>query len=736
MHTAAYLHNILPSRLLNYRSPTSALYLKEPTYSHLRVFGCVCYPNLSAKQRHKLDPRSTPCVFLGYPSENRGYRCLSLSTGKIILSRHVTFDESIFPFASSFTVNPRTYDFLTTHDHDLPSHLMTEFGHNPSPPPANTIPPLVPHLPIPPSDRAHQNTPNTQPATPPTIAPPPPTPPAPSPAPRPPRPAPIPTHGMTTRAMNGIFCPKALTASTHPDLSPIPKSPHLALRDPNWNAAMQAEFQALQENHTWDLVPRPSDASVIRCMWLFRHKFRSDGSLERYKARLVANGKTQQVGIDCDETFSPVIKPTTIRTVLSLAVSRSWPIHQLDVKNAFLHGDLAKPVYMHQPPGFVDSTTPTHVCRLRKSLYGLKQAPRAWYQRFATFVLSRGFRRSVCDTSLFIFHHGAETAYLLLYVDDIVLTASSTVLVRRIIDDLSREFSMTDLGLLHHFLGITVSRNAAGLFLSQQQYASAILARAKMSTCNPTTTPVDIGSKLSATAGPLLEDPTMYRSLAGALQYLTITRPDISYAVQQVCLFMHAPREPHLQFLKRILRYVRGTIDHGLTLTATRAHTLTAYSDADWAGCPDSRRSTSGYCVFLGDNLVSWSSKRQQTVSRSSAEAEYRAVANAVAETSWLRNLLLELHLPIKQATLVYCDNVSAVYLSTNPVQHQRTKHVELDIHFVREKVQVGTVRVLHVPSEFQYADIFTKGLPRHLFTRFRSSLSVRRPPAPTAGEY
>ncbi|XP_022023711.1 uncharacterized mitochondrial protein AtMg00810-like [Helianthus annuus] len=191
-----------------------------------------------------------------------------------------------------------------------------------------------------------------------------------------------------------------------------------------------------------------------------------------------------------------------------------------------------------------------------------------------------------------------------------------------------------------------------------------------MNSCKPCETPVDTSSKLSATEGDLLPDGTLYRSLAGALHYLTFTRPDISYAVQQVCLFMHAPREPHFAFMKRIIRYIQGTIHYGLRLTVSPATTLTAYSDADWGGCPDSRRSTSGYCVNLGDNLVSWSSKRQPTVSRSSAEAEYRGVANAVAETSWLRNLLLELHVPLRHATIVYCDNVSAVYLSENPVQH------------------------------------------------------------------
>ena len=295
---------------------------------------------------------------------------------------------------------------------------------------------------------------------------------------------------------------------------------------------------------------------------------------------------------------------------------------------------------------------------------------------------------------------------------------------------------MKDLGDLSFFLGIVVTRDSKGMFLSQRQYALELLDRAHMSQCNSAPTPADTSSKLDASSPPVA-DPTLYRSLAGGLQYLTFTRPDLSYAVQQICLYMHDPREPHFLALKRILRYVCGTLDFGLQLHPSSTTGLIAYSDADWGGCPSTRRSTSGYCVFLGDNLLSWSSKRQVTESPSSAEAEYRGVANAVAETCWLRNLLRELHSPLGKATIVYCDNVSAVYLSSNPVQHQRTKHIEIDIHFVRDKVATGAIRVLHVPSSLQYADIFTKGLPTSLFTDFRSSLSVRsRPTAQTAGAY
>ncbi|GJW33755.1 ribonuclease H-like domain-containing protein [Tanacetum coccineum] len=450
---------------------------------------------------------------------------------------------------------------------------------------------------------------------------------------------------MVTRFRVGTNRPTERLNLHVSSVSPLPKSYRDAFSDSNWQNVMRDEYHALIKNKTWTLVPRPPDTNIVRCMWLFRHKYLADGTLSRYKARLVANGSTQLEGVDVDETFSPVVKLGTIWTVLNLAASRHWPIHQLDVKNAFLHGDLSETVYMHQPPGFRDSVHPDYVCLLQRSLYGLKHAP--------------------------------------------------------------------ELGF-------------SGLHL--------ILLGAHMVNCNPSRTPIDTKSKLGSDGDPVY-DSTLYRSLAGSLQYLTFTRPDISYAVQQVCFYMHDPREPHFSTLKRILRYVRGTLDYGLQLFSLSTTDLVAYSDADWAGCPTTRRSTSGYCVFLGNNLLSWSSKCQPTLSRSSAEAEYRGVINAVAETCWLRNLLRKLHTPLTPATLVYCDNVNAVYLSCNPVQHQRTKHIEIDIHFVRDLVVVGQVRVLHIPSRYQFADIFTKGLPSAFFKEFRSSLSGRCPLALTARE-
>nr|GEW07049.1 ribonuclease H-like domain-containing protein [Tanacetum cinerariifolium] len=467
---------------------------------------------------------------------------------------------------------------------------------------------------------------------------------------------------MVTRSHVGTTRPNPCYVGHVSTISPLPWSYKETFNDPNWWNAMFDEYNALIKNKTWTSVPRPEGANIVHCIWLFRHKFLADGTLSQYKARLVANAET---------------------------------------------------VYMHQPPGFRDPEHPNYVCLLQRTLYGLKQAPRAWFQRFAAYVTTVGFTPSRCDSSLFIYKQCDDTMFWLLYVDDIVLTASSDRLLQQIIASLHREFSMTDLGALNYFWGISLTRDSSGMFLSQRNYAIEILELAHMVGCNPSRTPVD-----------------------SSLQYLTFTRPDITYAVQQVCLYMHDPREPYFSALNRNLRYVHGTLDYGLHLFSSTIDSLIAYSDADWAGCPTTRRSNLGYCVFLGNNLFSWSSKRPPTLSRSSAEAEYRGVANAVAETCWIRNLLCELHTPLSSDTIVYCDNVSVVYLYSNPVQHQRTKHIEIDIYFVQDLVATGQVRILHVPSRFQYVDIFTKGLSSALFDKFHDSLSVRCTPAPTAGEY
>nr|CAB3499537.1 unnamed protein product [Digitaria exilis] len=660
LHTATYLLNRLPSTAISAPTPHHAPFGTPPCYDHLRVFGCACYPNTSATAPHKLAPRSTRCLDFPYstsstPSPDPELESL-FPTNSVVQP-----PVSVYPFSagSPDTVAPLPVTSVVpwaappppTMPRAAPVPLtapraapeppvaLRAAPESPGAPSAAPEPPTAPRaaltpsvvpraapepLPAPPVPLGfparswqpvhvyrRQVVPAPMPAPLPA-SPPPLTPPASSPPPPPPLEPPVRprirsrvdpgvyhppvvhrdpghSHPMVTRRTASILRPVTLSATEgEPGISPIPSSVRDALADPNWRRAMEEEYAALLANQTWDLVPRPSGGNVVTSKWIWTHKRRADGSLERYKARWVLRGLTQCPGVDYDETFSPVVKPATVRT--------------LDVKNAFLHGILSENVYCSQPAGFADSGRPE------------------------------------------------MTAYLLLYVDDIILTASSQTLLQRIIQSLQQEFAMKDLGTLHHFLGVTVEPHSSGLFLHQRQYALDILERAEMTNCKPCSTPVDTQAKLSADGGAPLADPTAYRSLAGALQYLTFTRPDITYAIQQ-----------------RLLRYVRGTVDYGLVLHRSPSTELVVYTDADWAGCPDTRRSTSGYAVFLGGNLVSWSSKRQPVVSRSSAEAEYRAVANG---------LLTELYSPLLKSTLVYCDNVSAMYLSTNPVQHQRTKHL------------------------------------------------------------
>jgi hypothetical protein len=317
-------------------------------------------------------------------------------------------------------------------------------------------------------------------------------------------------HRTVTRAKDGFrMATKPFTFTASPP-SPIPSSVRAALTDPNWRAAMEDEYGALMSNGTWELVFRPRGSNVITGKWIFTQKLRADDSFDRSKARWVLKSFTQCPNVDYDETFNPVVKPATVRTVLSIAVSRDWPIQKLNVKHAFLHGTLTEIVYCIQPTGFADPAHPDLLCRLKKSLYGLKQVPCAWYSRFASFLLSLGFAEAKSNTSLFVFHRGSDTIYLLLYVDDIILTPSSTELLCQTISALQREFTMKDLGPLHHFLGITVERRPDGLLLHQRTYTLNVLKRAVMTDCKPCLTPVDLKPKLAADSAPSVWDPSQF----------------------------------------------------------------------------------------------------------------------------------------------------------------------------------------------------------------------------------
>ena len=400
-----------------------------------------------------------------------------------------------------------------------------------------------------------------------------------------------------------------------------------------------------------------------------------------------------------------------------------WTLKQLDVKNAFLHGPLTEPVYVSQPPGFEDPTFPEHVWKLNKALYGLRQAPRAWFNCLSSYLIHYGFTCSTADPSLFIYRHQDILIILLLYVDDIILTGNSIHELDSFVHELSSRFNIKDLGHLHYFLGIEVHHTSYGLFLTQAKYAKDVLDRAQMLDSNAVATPMSVKNNFDDDS--VFQDPHLFRSIAGALQYLTFTRPDLAYSVNYLCQFMHAPSNSHFRLMKRVLRYLKGTIELGMRIHASSSSNLYAFVDADWAGCPLTRRSTTGFCTFLGSNCISWCAKKQPTVARSSAEAEYRAMASATAELTWLSYLFRDLGIPLTAPPSLFCDNLSALQLTVNPVFHARTKHIQLDYHFVREKVAQGTLITRYVPSSNQLADIFTKPLSRPSFHDLRNKLGL-----------
>ncbi|CAM8947932.1 unnamed protein product [Rhodiola kirilowii] len=496
---------------------------------------------------------------------------------------------------------------------------------------------------------------------------------------------------------------------------------------------MQREIQALEQNQTWTLTSPPKDKTLVDCKWTYRVKLKSDGSIERYKARLVAKGFTQIEGLDFHDTFAPVAKMTTIRCCLALAATRGWPLFHLDVDNAFLHGTLEEEVYMRLPPGFYSKAKKEgKVCRLLKSIYGLKQASRQWFATLSDALLQFGFVPSLHDSSLFTLKRGEDFLILLVYVDDILLTGTSLQLINSVKSFIHSRFRIKDLGNLKFFLGLEITRSASGIFLHQRKYALEILEDAGFTNCKPCLIPMEIKHGLSLSSSSPLEDPMPYRRLVGRFLYLAVTRPDLAYPVHILSQFMQQPTVDHLNAAHKVLHYVKGAPSQGLFFPATSKLSLSAYCDADWAACPVTRRSISGYCVVLGSSLVSWKTKKQTLVARSSAESEYRSMAAVCAELIWLTRLLRNLGCSIPCPITLYYDNTAAIHIARNSVFHERTKHIEIDCHFIRHQVSTGFINPVHIASSKQPADLLTKPLsaaPRqHLFDKLGISNFLHAP--------
>ena len=503
------------------------------------------------------------------------------------------------------------------------------------------------------------------------------------------------------------------------------------MTDTSWRKSMCDEIQALEKNETWTMEDLPPGKKALGCQWVYRIKYKSDGSIERLKSRLVVFGNHQKEGIDYTETFAPVAKMVTIRAFLAIAASKNWELHQMDVHNAFLHGDLHEEVYMKLPPGF-ESSHPNKVCRLRKSLYGLKQAPRCWFAKLVSSLKDYGFLQSYSDYSLFTYTKGSVQINVLVYVDDLIISGNDSVHLQAFKAYLSDCFHMKDLGPLKFFLGIEVARSKSGLFLCQRKYTLDIISETGLLGSKPVGSPIEQNHKLGLATGMFLPDPEKYRRLVGRLIYLAVTRPDLAYSVHILSQFMQEPKSEHWEAALRVVRYLKGTPGQGILLRSDSDLSLQGWCDSDWAACPITRRSLTGWLVFLGHSPISWKTKKQTTVSRSSAEAEYRSMAAITCELKWLKGLLLSLGVHHPKAIKLFCDSQSALHIARNPVFHERTKHIEIDCHFVRDAISDGLIDPSYVTTHTQLADIFTKALGKPQFDYLLSKLGMFSPPAPT----
>ncbi|KAL0384142.1 UNVERIFIED_CONTAM: Retrovirus-related Pol polyprotein from transposon RE1 [Sesamum radiatum] len=395
-------------------------------------------------------------------------------------------------------------------------------------------------------------------------------------------------------------------------------------------------------------------------------------------------------GIDYTETFAPVARLDTIRALVAIAANKKWKIYQMDVKSAFLNGYIDEEIYVEQPQGFIAKGYEEKVLRLKKALYGLKQAPRAWYSRIDNYFMNRGFRRSLSEPTLYVKRQGNDTLIVSLYVDDLIYTGNNEKMIHDFKEDMMKTFEMSDLGLMHFFLGIEINQEKEGIFICQKKYTETLLKKFKMESCKTVTTPLVTGEK--------------YKKEDGSEK---------------------SPSQVHYGAAKRILRYLQGTKDFGIWYKSTNDAKLVGYTDSDWAGSADDMKSTSGYTFSLGSGIFSWASKKQATVAQSSAEAEYIAAAAASNQATWLRRILEDMGEKQEEPTTIYCDNKSAIAITKNPVQHNRTKHIDIKYHALREATTRGEIELKYCSTEEQLADMFTKALPRDKFEELRTKIGV-----------
>ncbi|GJX14166.1 retrovirus-related pol polyprotein from transposon TNT 1-94 [Tanacetum coccineum] len=504
-----------------------------------------------------------------------------------------------------------------------------------------------------------------------------------------------------------------------------PKNYKDALTQACWIEAMQEELHEFERLEVWELVPPPDKAFVITLKWIYKVKLDELGGILKNKARLVARGYRQEEGIDFEESFAPVARLEAIRIFLAFAAHMNMVVYQMDVKTAFLNGNLREEVYVSQPDGFVDPDKPNYVYKLKKALYGLKQAPRAWYDMLSSFLISNDFSKGSVDPTLFIRREGKELLLVQIYVDDIIFAASTPELCDLFAKIMCSKFKMSMMGKISFFLGLQISQSPRGIFINQSKYALESLKKYGFESYDPVDTPMVEKSKLDEDKEGKAVDSSHYRGMIGTLLYLTASRPDLQFAICMCARYQARPIEKHLNAVKRIFRYLKGTVHQGLWYLKDSSIALTAFADADHAGCQDTRHSTSGSIQLLGDRLVSWSSKRQKSTAISSTEAEYIILSGCCAQVLWMRSQLTDYGFGFNKIPM-YCDNKSAIALCCNNVQHSRSKHIDIRFHFIKEHVENGVIELYFVNTEYQLADIFTKALGRERIEFLINKLGMR----------